>query len=83
VNGDYQPLFGTYNSIRLPTIYALDARIDKTFNVGRGKIIVFLDALNVLNRAPAEEILYDSTYAQHDYLRGLPIVADLGVRGEL
>ncbi|HEY6881340.1 MAG TPA: TonB-dependent receptor, partial [Polyangiales bacterium] len=83
VNGDYQPLFGAYNSIRLPTIYALDARIDKTFNVGRGKIIVFLDALNVLNRPPAEEILYDSTYSQHDYLKGLPVVADIGVRGEL
>ena len=83
VNGDYQPQFGTYNSIRLPTIYALDARLDKTFTVGNVKLIVFLDALNVLNRAPAEEIIYDSTYAQHDYLRGLPVVADLGIRGEL
>jgi hypothetical protein len=83
VNGDYQPLFGAYNGIRLPTIYALDARIDKTFNVGRGKLIVFLDALNILNRAPAEEFLYDATYAQRDYLRGLPVVADFGVRGEL
>ncbi|MDB4991556.1 MAG: TonB family protein / TonB-dependent receptor [Myxococcaceae bacterium] len=83
VNGDYQPLFGQYNSTRLPTIYALDARIDKTFVFGNAKLIIFLDALNVLNRAPAEEIIYDSTYAQHDYLRGLPIVADLGIRGEL
>ncbi len=83
VNGDYQPIFGAYNSIRLPTIYLLDARIDKTFKVGKGKLIVFLDAMNVLNRPPAEEIIYDPTYASHDYLRGLPIVADLGLRGEL
>jgi hypothetical protein len=83
VNGDYQPLFGAYNSVRLPTIYALDARLDKTFNIGTGKLIIFLDALNVLNRAPAEEILYDATYAQKDYLRGLPVVADFGIRGEL
>ena len=83
VNGDYQPLFGAYNSVRLPTIYALDARIDKTFQIGSGKLIIFLDALNILNRPPAEEILYDPTYAEHDYLRGLPIVADFGIRGEL
>jgi len=84
VNGDYQPRFGAYNSIRLPNIYLLDARIDKTWTFAKNaKLIVFLDALNILNRAPAEEILYDSTYAQHDYLRGLPIVADIGLRGEL
>jgi hypothetical protein len=83
VNGDYQPLFGAYNTVRLPNIYALDARIDKTFQLGKAKLILFLDALNVLNRPPAEEILYDPTYAKHDYLRGLPIVADVGIRGEL
>jgi len=83
VNSDYQPIFGALNGVRLPTIYALDARIDKTFKIGNGKLIVFLDALNVLNRPPAEEIVYDSTYSQQSYLRGLPIVADFGLRGEL
>ena len=47
--------------LRLPNIYALDVRIDKTFQLGRRKLIMFLDALNVLNRPPAEEILYDPT----------------------
>jgi hypothetical protein len=83
VSSDYQPVFGDLNGVRLPMIYALDARIDKTFKIGSGKLIVFLDALNVLNRPPAEEIVYDSTYTQRDYLRGLPIVADFGLRGEL
>jgi hypothetical protein len=61
----------------------LDARIDKTFKIGDGKLIVFVDVLNVLNRPPSEEILYDSSYTQMSYLKGMPIVADFGLRGEL
>jgi len=83
VNGDFQPLFGAYNSTRLPMMTMLDARVDKTFKVGKGKLIVFLDVLNVLNRPPSEEILYDASYTTQSYLTGLPIVADFGLRGEL
>lgn len=83
LTGDFQPLFGEYNSTRLPMVTLLDARVDKTFKIGSGKLIVFVDVLNVLNRPPSEEILYDPGYTQRSYLSGLPIVADFGLRGEL
>jgi hypothetical protein len=84
LSGDYQPVFGAVNSDRLPLVTSLDLRVDRVFRLGRGaEITVFLDVLNVLNQARAEEVTYDATYTQRAYISGLPIVADLGVRGEL
>lgn len=82
LTGDYQPLFGATNTARLPTITSADIRVDKRFRVGRAELVVFLDVLNVLNRPIAEEILWDPTYTRQGYISGLPILADLGLRGE-
>ena len=56
--------------------------LDKRFRLGRAELVVFLDVLNVLNRPIAEEVLWDPTYTRQGYISGLPIVADLGLRGE-
>ncbi len=82
LTADYQPVFGATNSARLPLIASADLRIDKRFRVGRGELVVFLDVLNLLNRPIAEEVLWDPTYARQGTITGLPILADLGVRGE-
>ncbi len=82
LTGDYQPLFGATNSDRLPMIASADVRVDKRFRVGRMELVVFLDVLNVLNRPIAEEVLWDPTYARQGYISGLPLLADLGLRGE-
>lgn len=81
LTGDYQPVFGATNSARLPTITSADLRVDKSFRVGRAEFVVYLDVLNVLNRPIAEEVLWDPTYTRQGYISGLPIVADLGLRG--
>ncbi len=82
LTGDYQPVFGATNSARLPTITSADVRVDKRFRVGRAELVIYLDVLNVLNRPVAEEVLWDPTYTRQGYISGLPILADLGLRGE-
>lgn len=82
LTGDYQPLFGATNSSRLPPITSADVRVDKRFRLGRAELVIFLDVLNVLNRPIAEEVLWDPTYTRQGYISGLPIMADLGLRGE-
>lgn len=82
LTGDYQPVFGAPGSERLPLFFGLDARIDKTFRAGGMEVTVFADVLNALNRPAAEEVWYDPTYRERRYITGLPILADLGVRGE-
>jgi hypothetical protein len=79
---DTQPIFGAVNSIRLPTIYSLDLRVDRRFRIGRGEVVVYLDVINVLDQPPPEEIVYDSTFTQQGYITGFPILADLGLRAE-
>jgi hypothetical protein len=81
LTGDWQPVFGPLNSVRLPTFFSLDARVDKQFQVGTLTLTVFADVLNVLNRPAAEEFWYDPTYQERRYITGLPVLADLGVRG--
>jgi hypothetical protein len=58
-----------------------DVRVDKSFRIGGAELVVYLDVLNVLNRPIAEEVLWDPTYTRQGYISGLPIVADLGLRG--
>lgn len=82
LTGDYQPVFGAVNSTRLPVITSADVRVDKRFRAGPMELVVFLDVLNVLNRPVAEEIVWDPTFTQQGNLTGLPILADLGLRGE-
>ncbi len=82
LTGDYQPLFGATNASRLPTIASADVRVDKRFRIGRAELVAFVDVLNVLDRPVAEEVLWDPTYARQGYITGLPILADVGLRGE-
>jgi hypothetical protein len=41
------------NRVRLPAYARLDVRAERTFDVGKRRLSVFVDALNVLNRANA------------------------------
>lgn len=79
----YDPIFGAQNSIRIPAFWQLDARVDRTFLLGKDfRALVFLDLQNVTNHQNAEEIVYSSDFRKRDYIIGLPFLAVLGARVE-
>ena len=80
----YQPIFGPQNSIRLPDFWQLDLRIDRSFPLGEsGRILVYLEGLNVTNHANGEEYIYNVNYTQRGTITGLPAIAVVGARVEL
>jgi hypothetical protein len=81
--GVYVPIYGAVNSERDPTFHQLDLRVEKTFRVGTGSIAVYLDLQNAYNSTNPEGVRYSYDYRQKETLSGLPILPNLGVRGEL
>jgi hypothetical protein len=79
----WSPRFGPHNAIRIPDFVQMDARVGRHFEIGDVRLDVSLEVLNVWNQTNAEEIVYAPDYSQRDYVRGLPILPMLGLRGEL
>jgi TonB family protein len=82
LTGNYEPMFGAQNSIRIPAFYQLDARAEKSFVMRRTKLSVSVDVQNITNRKNPEEIVYNENYTQKSYIIGLPILAVAGARLE-
>jgi len=82
VTGQYNPIFGPYNSIRIPAFYQLDARIERAFVYPRVKMNVFLDVQNITDRQNPEEIIYNYNFTVKSYITGFPTLAVLGARVE-
>jgi hypothetical protein len=77
--GQYQPIFGQQNSIRLPVFYALDLRVEKHFRRRSVDIVPYLEILNLTNHANVEEFAYDEQFASRSNITGLPILAVAGL----
>lgn len=83
VRGDqYQPLFGAYNSARLPDFYQLDLRAERDFLLAGRTLNVYLDVQNVTNRQNPEELAYNHDYSARRFITGLPVLPMLGARYE-
>jgi len=82
-SGLYSPVNGAINSIRNPYFHRLDLRIEKLWRFTSWKLAVYLDVQNVYNASNPEGITYDYEYRQRTEVNGLPILPNLGVRGEL
>ena len=77
----FDPLFGPHNAIRLPDFFQIDAQIDRSFVLStRLRLSVLLDVQNLTNYQNAEELAYRYDYRERAYLRGMPILANLGVQ---
>src|SRR5262249_48456961 len=77
----YLPIYGATNSERIPPFSQLDVRIDKVWTFDSWMLDAYLDVLNAYNRRPVEGTLYSYDFGQSQYLRGLPIVPTLGLKG--
>jgi hypothetical protein len=79
----YDPLFGSQNSIRLPTFWQLDVRVDRSLLVGRVTVDAYLEALNLTDHTNGEEYVYNIDYTRRGTITGVPLVAVVGVRVDL
>ncbi len=80
----FDPVFGPQGSIRVPSFWQLDLRVDRTFPLGRSaRALVFADLQNVTNRQNAEEIVYSGDFRRRGIITGLPFIAVIGGRLEL
>ena len=80
--GAYACRSGEPFSERLPAFHQLDVRVDKKWSFDAWNLTAYLDLQNVYNRSNAEGIDYNYNYAQSASRAGLPILPNLGVRGE-
>jgi hypothetical protein len=79
----YQPIFGAQNSIRLPTYWQIDARVEKSFRVSEAMTVrAYLEVLNVTDHGNAEELAYSADWSRQGYVTGLPTIAVVGTRVE-
>jgi hypothetical protein len=81
-NNQYAPVFGAYNTIRIPSFYQLDARLERSFVYKRVKLNVFVDVQNITDRQNPEEIIYNYNFQVRSYITGFPTLAVLGARVE-
>ena len=82
-NDRFDPVFGAQNTIRLPSFWQLDLRVDRSFALGHDfRLLAFADLQNLANHQNGEEFFYSSDYGKRDTIKGLPFIAVAGVRIE-
>jgi TonB family protein len=82
-SGVYVPEYGALASQRNPTFQQLDLRIEKEFSAGPLKLAIYLDVQNVYNAKNYEGRRYSFDYQKSEAVSGLPLLPNLGLRGEL
>jgi hypothetical protein len=80
--GSYACVSAETFSERLPAFHQLDVRVDKKWSFDTWALTAYLDLQNVYNRANPAAIDYNYNYTQSTTLSGLPILPNIGVRGE-
>jgi len=83
ITGNFSPVFGRTNSIRNPMFNQLDVRIEKQWDFEAWKLALYLDVLNAYNRENSEGTVHDFEYREREQINGLPIIPNLGLRGEI
>jgi len=77
----YLPIYGPTNSARSPLFHNLDVRIDKTWTFTNFLLDAYLDVLNVYNHRSIEGAAYSYDFSQKAFIKGLPVLPTLGVKG--
>ncbi len=81
VDGNFYNGFqiGAGNSERLPTFVQTSFRIDKTFTFRKWQLEIYLDLINAIRGVNPETTVYNYDYSEWAYVRGLPIIPNLGL----
>jgi TonB family protein len=83
ITGEFSPIFGPLNSERSKAFNRLDIRVEKLWQFTGWKLALYLDLQNAYNAANSEGKVYDYEYRQRQNINSLPIIPNLGLRGEL
>ncbi len=81
--GVYRPLWGPINSERSPMFHQLDLRVEKQWQIGDVSLAAYLDLMNAYNAKNEAGKSYSFDYSESESASGLPIVPNLGIRGEI
>jgi TonB family protein len=80
----YRPIYGPTNSERDANFHQLDLRVEKQWQLTTDfKLAAYLELLNAYNSPNQEGTRYSYDYSRSEALSGLPILPNLGIRGEL
>jgi len=83
ITGQYSPVFGRLNSVRNPVFHRFDFRVEKQWTFDAWKLALYLDLQNAYNSKNPEGTVYDFEYRDKQVINGLPIIPNLGLRGEI
>lgn len=79
-------LSATRNAIRLPTYTRVDLRVRRTFSIGTRRVVVFGEAINLLNRRNLRQVTGSYNGATAEVFRiseqQLPIIPSIGLAFE-
>lgn len=78
----YRPLFGKENSKRIEAFHQLDLRVDKSWVFDLWILSVYLDIQNVYYHANPETVTWNYDNTESAYIRGLPILPSIGIKGQ-
>ncbi|MBK7584723.1 MAG: TonB-dependent receptor [Myxococcales bacterium] len=81
--GQYRPVYGPLNSERRPAFHQLDLRVEKEWRVAPVTLAAYVELLNAYNAKNEESTRYSYDYSRHEAVNGLPILPNIGLRGEL
>ncbi len=79
----YQPVNAQPFAARNPTFHQLDVRVEKSQRLGQAQVTVYLELQNAYNARNNQGFEYSYDYARRQSLAGLPLLPNLGVRGEM
>jgi TonB family protein len=79
----YRPVYGEVNSEREPAFHQLDLRVEKEWRISDLTLAAYLEVLNAYNAKNPQGTRYSYDYSKQESVSGLPILPNIGVRGEL
>lgn len=78
----FVPVFDDPFAARTSAFFALDARVDKTWEYDRWRLSIYLDLTNVTNRQNVELVTFNEDFTEERPIAGLPIVPAFGLRAD-
>ena len=79
----YRPIYGAINSERDGAFHQLDVRLEKRWRISELTLAAYVEVLNLYNAKNPEGKSYSYDYSKQESVSGLPILPNIGVRGEL
>lgn len=79
----YTPIYGELNSQRLSASHKLDVRLDRNYQFKTWNMDLYLEALNLYNRANVTGYEYNFDYSEKEEITGLPTLISFGIKANL